>query len=168
MDTNRILETWAPVVGFENIYSISSIGRVKNRSGLILKPIKRKGYLTVNLCDNGKPACIKSIHRLMCESFIPNNYDLPVINHKDGNKCNNVIDNLEWCTISYNTKHAYINGLAPIRRNESNVQFKLKDSEVKEIRRMLSVGIKGIEISKLFKISISQVSRIKNNKQRII
>lgn len=72
----------------------------------ILRQFKRKGYLNVNLCYQYNRLCA-NVHRLVCESFIPNPCNYPIINHKDGNPLNNNVSNLEWCTISHNTKHAW-------------------------------------------------------------
>lgn len=101
-------EIWKPVVGYENLYEVSNFGRVKslnyNHSGKerILKSFTNKdGYLYVDLCKNGKRKKYR-IHRLVAQAFMPNTDNLPCINHKDENKQNNNIDNLEWCTAKYN------------------------------------------------------------------
>lgn len=90
------------------------MGRVKSlhtSQGIILKQVMyRNGYIGVNLSKDGI-ANMKLVHRLVAIAFIhnPNNYGF--VNHKDGNKKNNTVDNLEWCTRSYNAKHAYHNKL---------------------------------------------------------
>ena len=91
-------------------YYVSDVGEVKNKKGKLLKPSKTyNGYLRVNI--NGR---LVRIHRIVAEAFIPNTFDLPQVNHKDGNKTNNTIDNLEWCTSSENIKHAYKIGLKKV------------------------------------------------------
>ena len=102
-------EIWKPVEGFENLYAVSNLGRIKSLwfgREKILKPHKVKGYLQVGLCRNGK---IKQfyVHRLVAEAFLPNPLGLPEVNHKDENKSNNVVSdvvsNLEWCSHKYNS-----------------------------------------------------------------
>ena len=116
-------ESWKDITGLEGRYQVSNLGRIKsldrivnngsgiwNRRGSILRPQKRKGYLSINL-PAGEIFKTKSIHRLVALAFIPNPLNLLEINHKDGIKENNHIDNLEWITSSENSKHAYKIGL---------------------------------------------------------
>jgi hypothetical protein len=101
-------ENWKPVLGFEGIYEVSSHGRVMrvtNDSQRVLKPWKNaKGYLRVDLRYKGKRFCA-SVHQLVALAFIPNPCCLKEVNHKDENKENNFVDNLEWCTRSYNVNY---------------------------------------------------------------
>lgn len=107
-------EEWKNIEGYPN-YSVSNLGRVRNdRSGKVLKPIKRGGYtenqkyLFVGLrC--GSPAKLRSmsIHRLVAVAFIPNPENKPQVNHKDGNRYNNAISNLEWVTCGENIRHSF-------------------------------------------------------------
>ena len=93
-------------------YSISSNGRVVNsRNKEKALQDTTDGYLKVDLYDNGD-RITKRVHRLVAEAFIPNPDNKPDINHKDGNKQNNAVDNLEWVTKSENMQHAYQTGLA--------------------------------------------------------
>lgn len=97
------MEIWKQLKNNEN-YQVSSFGRIKSKRG-ILKPIKKNnGYLQINLCKNGRYKTY-ILHRLIAETFIPNPNNLPEINHKDENKENNNINNLEWCTKSYNMNY---------------------------------------------------------------
>ena len=90
------------ICGYEGIYWITKFGYVINSNGKILKPYDNGyGYLVVDLKANGKRKH-KKIHRLVAEAFIPNPDNLPEVNHKDENKYNNSVDNLEWCNSSYN------------------------------------------------------------------
>lgn len=112
-------ERWLPVAGFEGLYEVSDQGRVKSLKRLvkrktkgdyivkerILKPFTRgDGYVFVPLSKNGT-RCTKSVHRLVAEAFIPNPDNLPEVNHKDENKSNNELGNLEWCDQEYNSNY---------------------------------------------------------------
>lgn len=128
MSATHIVEIWKDVKDFEGYYQVSNLGRVKSLkreiiqkhySGVlshhttkerIKKPqSQRNGYQIVDLNKNGT-FTRKLLHRLVAETFIdnPNNYNY--INHKDNDKKNNCVDNLEWCTQSYNIQYAYDNG----------------------------------------------------------
>lgn len=101
-------EIWKNIAGFERLYQVSSFGRVKSFYGKkehILKAQKiSHGYLNVILYKDG----IKNnwlVHRLVANAFIPNPDNLPMINHKDENKQNNLVSNLEWCDANYNINY---------------------------------------------------------------
>lgn len=127
------MEEWRPIKNWESLYEVSNLGRIRSLDkyithwrgdkrlvkGKVLRQFERKRYLNVNLCINYNRLCA-NVHRLVCEAFHPNTNNLPVINHKDGNSLNNKADNLEWCTISYNTQHAWDNG----RFNKSRLFLK--------------------------------------------
>lgn len=96
-------------------YAVTENGDVYNTNTMKkLKPTKRNGYLQIGLWNgNGKPK-IFSIHRLVAMAYIPNENNLPCVNHKDENKENNNVNNLEWCTYKYNNnygKHKPVNNL---------------------------------------------------------
>ena len=98
-------EIWKDIEGYEGLYQISNMGRVKAlKKGIIRKPRLGRGYLYLNLCKNGMKKTFK-IHRLVAKAFIPNPQNLKCVNHKDENKLNNVVYNLEWCTFKYNTNY---------------------------------------------------------------
>lgn len=102
------MEIWKDIDGFYGKYQISSWGRVRNaESGHILIPYKnKKGYLKVGLHKNGERIPKKfRVNRLVAKAFISNPYDLPQVNHKDGNKENNSVTNLEWVTNKENAEH---------------------------------------------------------------
>ena len=105
-----MIEEWRPVVRYEGLYEVSNTGQVRSldrfyyrlHKGKVLSPTKdRYGYLTVTLNCNGKSKTIK-IHRLVAQAFLPNPDNLPQVNHKDEDKTNNNVTNLEWCTAKYN------------------------------------------------------------------
>lgn len=108
-----INELWKDIKGFEGYYQISSYGRVKSfkkyKNGYILSNKNCKGkYFSLVLSANEKKKSTR-IHRLVAEAFIPNPNNYPCVNHKDLNKQNNCIDNLEWCTYQYNVRHSIAN-----------------------------------------------------------
>lgn len=124
------MEIWKSIKGYEGLYEVSNLGNVRsldrvrkqyNHNGIatvkykgrILKKQIKKGtnYHTVTLYDNDRKSKIKSVHRLVAENFLENENKYPVINHKDGNKQNNNVNNLEWCTQSHNVKESYRLGL---------------------------------------------------------
>lgn len=147
------MEVWKEIPDTEGRYQISSLGRIKslpfmqkgNGSDFLTKEriIKlgadKDGYLCFVYSINCKRST-KRVHRLVANAFIPNTYDLPVINHIDSNRANNSVDNLEWCTISYNTKHGFEDGNREPTNGEINGMSTLTEEEVLEIRRLYSTG----------------------------
>jgi len=112
-------ETWKDIVGWEGVYQISNHGRLKSfkqySHGLILSLKNSLGdYLSVVLMYHNSPARSCRIHTLVAEAFIQNPHDKPEVNHRDGNKQNNHVGNLEWCTHKENHTHATLNGLADV------------------------------------------------------
>lgn len=101
--------------GYENIYEVSSYGRIKSIKFSKIKYIKPKqnhgGYLEVLLYNKDGKRKTARVHRLVAEAFVPNPKNLPEVNHIDGDKTNNYINNLEWTSRSRNQKHAYKTGL---------------------------------------------------------
>ena len=99
------MEEWKVITEFPN-YEISSYGRIKNKDGMILKPyVNHKGYLKIGLTKD-KKCHKKRVHRLVAEAFIENPYNYPQVNHKDENKQNNCVYNLEWCTNQQNQNYS--------------------------------------------------------------
>jgi hypothetical protein len=108
-------EVWIDIRGYEGIYQISSHGRVKSLiKGEKIRKIQinknRNDYCEISLFNNGIEKRFK-VHRLVAENFISNEDNKPEVNHKDGNKSNNCVDNLEWVTSKENKKHAWDNSL---------------------------------------------------------
>lgn len=128
-------------------YFISNLGRLKGRSGKIMKlRINKNGYYTISLKPNGKneKAKTRRIHQFVAEAFIPNPNNYSCINHIDGNKLNNKVDNLEWCTPKYNTIHAYKNNLInKIKlRGINNPNYKLTKVQIEYIKQYYIAGSK--------------------------
>lgn len=157
------------IKGYEGIYKISKDGKVW--SGLSRRYIGsdvKNAYTIVDLRKEGKQH-IKTVHRLVAEHFIPNPENLREVNHKDGNKHNNDVSNLEWVTSSQNTKHSWDNKL---QTNKGLVRSKRKLSpeQVSEIRKRYKsrCGKNGTRaLSREFNVSQAQISFIVNNKERI-
>ena len=101
-----IEKIWKPIIGYENLYKINNYGEVLSlRSNKILKPNNNGiGYFIIQLCKNGKRKNYL-IHRLVAEHFLDNPNNLPEVNHKDEDKSNNFVDNLEWCKHKYNMNY---------------------------------------------------------------
>ena len=129
-------EIWT-TIKHNNNYEVSNLGKVRNKkTKRILKPVFDKdGYLIITLCKEGKQKTEK-IHRLVAETFIDNPYNLPQVNHKDENKQNNKIDNLEYCTSKYNTN--YGTGIERRRKKRSKpvLQFDLNNNFINRYESM--------------------------------
>lgn len=172
-------EVWKPVQGYEGIYEVSNLGRVRsldrvaeNRWGTT-RPIpgtirtiavKREGYCFVNLFrkSKGKPMYV---HRLVALAFLPNPDNLPQVNHKDGDKLNNALTNLEWCSKSDNCRHAIDHGLYEQARGESSGSAKVTESDVIEIRRLWAAGMLQKDIAARFGIGRKAVTKIVNRQR---
>jgi hypothetical protein len=102
---------WKPVVGYEGVYEVSNTGLVRRVYSKtypyprLLKQSTRRGYLSVDLSKNGKSKTY-TVHRLVADAFLPNPNKYEQVNHIDENKANNSVENLEWCTCSYNIRHS--------------------------------------------------------------
>lgn len=168
-------EIWKDIHGYEGLYQISNLGRVKSLSRQVRGTIKRitsdrimvanmgsTGYREVSLSRNGKRA-VKKIHRLFAIAFIANPENKPCINHKDGNKLNNDIENLEWCTYSENVRHALKTGLIKPLGRESHPRCKITEADVASIRSN-NCKLKRKELALKYKISIGAIDNILGNR----
>lgn len=172
-------EIWGDIYGYENSHKISSYGRVKSlcrkikcRNGFrtskdkILKQnIKKTGYCEIQLKHGGKTILV---HRLVATCFIKNIEKKPQVNHIDGNKCNNKLENLEWVTQSENMKHAYRLGLQVPKYNnpakgEAQGLSKLKEIDVIWIRKNYKKGL-GRVFGEKFNVSPECIQNVVNKK----
>ena len=212
-------EIWRDVVGYEELYKVSNMGRILTHGkgttkltdqqiieirelfnngikGKILaniynseysnimlivnnksrvKPIEDKlnklysnnrGYLQAFISKNGKgKKCL--IHRLVAEAFLEMVDGKCQVNHKNGNKEDNRLENLEYCNNSENHQHAYNTGLRP--KGELHHSSKLTDLDVQEIRDIYKTGnISYFKLAKAYNVSGSQIGRIVNNQRRVV
>jgi len=159
-------EIFKNIENFEGLYQISNTGKIKsfynrNKNKIFLTPRILGGYYSVTLWKNKKPSH-KSVARLIAGAFLDNKNNLPQVNHIDGNKLNNNIKNLEWCTPAYNTQHAHKLGLIDRRGEKNHRNTKIHNEDVLMIRKMANNGINQRAIAKKFNIYQSYVSRIVN------
>ena len=142
-------------------YQVSDIGLVINCSTkrLLMGSPDKRGYIKVSIYMDNKLHTM-AVHRLVAEAFIPNPDNKPTVNHKDGNKKNNNVENLEWMTHKENIQHAIDNGLRNIdgMNAPSNIYT---DEQVHEVCRLLSDGKNPKEISELLGVSPNLPRRIK-------
>lgn len=151
-------EKWKVIEGFSK-YLISNTGRVKNIVELRdLKFYDSKGYFKIELRDDNNERKKVFVHRLVALNFIPNPSNKPQVNHIDGDKNNNNIENLEWCTQSENMKHAFKTGLNVLNplKGEDRHNSKMTEEKVILLREMYDSGeflLK--ELAEEFNISIT-------------
>ena len=116
-------EVWRDIEGYEDWYKVSNLGRVKsiNNRKILKTNFNKDGYERVSITKDHTTQTFL-IHRLVAKAFISNPNNFPQVNHIDGNKNNNKVSNLEWCTASYNVKHAFVHKL---RKNKKGIENKL-------------------------------------------
>lgn len=156
-----ICEVWRPCPDYENNYEVSNFGNVRNKKTLRLLKLylNNKKYLEVRLFKSGKETS-KIIHRLVGKAFLSNLNGLPQINHKDGIKHNNNVNNLEWSTNSENQLHAYRIGLQRSRKGEGNNNTCLTEIVVEKIKAQYNSGERLKELSQKHNINLSILRNI--------
>lgn len=149
------MEIWIPIVGYEGRYSVSNFGNIASHRGgktRILKPtLNRSGYTYVDLCKNG----MRRSHRvnvLVANHFLPKPNGMEEVNHKDENKSNNRVENLEWCTHRYNMNYGTRTGRAishlrkpVVRCNKSGESIDAHES-VNQASRTLGISAAHISL----------------------
>lgn len=168
-------EIWKPIKGYEGFYEVSNLGNVRIverrvRFGNQFRTVKPKnlkpndngkGYKYYSLRVNGGKVKHVYAHRVVAEVFLCNCFDLPEVNHIDGNKSNNCVDNLEWCTRSENLVHAHRTGLNYSLKGEANPQAKLTTEKVLKVRELFATGnYMQITLADMFGISRGYIHAI--------
>lgn len=175
---NLINEEWVSILGYEGLYMVSDLGRIKSifrqvhglggkthsfPEKLLSHQIDKFGYHRVPLRKNSK-AKYFSVHRLVARHFISNPFNLPQVNHKKGNKSDNRATELEWCTASQNKKHSYDEFNHARMRGERNGMTKITPEIIQSVKeaykQLQSFNLTG----KLFGISNTHAWRIVRNK----
>lgn len=167
-------EIWKDIVGYEGIYKISSLGKIKSYDRIVdfnkikaLRPSKllktrvgKGGYEYTVVSVNKKRETLK-IHRMVAIAFIPNLENKLCVNHINGIKTDNRADNLEWVTYSENSIHAVSIGLKKGIKGENSHLSKIKHKDVNKIRELhKQKKFSQARLAKLFNVSQSQISRI--------
>ena len=157
-------EIWKDVVGYEGLYKVSNKGNVYSiRSKMNLKQDKPKGYRRVKLYSKGNTKRIK-VHQLVAKTFIPNPMSKKCVNHINGIKHDNRVENLEWVTDLENRKHAKEIGL--MKKGEKHPMAKLSKEQVLEIRRLWATGnYLKIELSRMYKVDPTTIKNIVDRRQ---
>jgi hypothetical protein len=168
-----LIESWLPVAGWEYLYHISNMGRIKCLDRVVLRSDGKKmrfkqvltfgtkneaGYLYFTFKSNNGRRERKFVHRLVAEHFIPNPNKFPVVNHLDGSKGNNVFFNLSWNDASGNQKHAILNGLFKPHTQKLSLEV------AKQIRAESQSGAIGTVLAKKYNVNRVTISRILNNR----
>ena len=177
-------ETWKDIKGYEGLYQVSNLGKIKSLkkevnfySGLYKEVKKRKykeriinlkktnrGYTNITLYKNGIRKHF-NVHRLVADTFILNPNNLSEVNHKDGNKENNSINNLEWVTNMENMQHAIRNNLTRKVHGEEVGGVKLTERDVLQICELLKSGTDSLaQIGKKYNVSKHCIFDIKRKK----
>ena len=152
-------EEWKDIKGYEGLYQVSNLGRIKSlpkkikmrnqytEKEMILKQeTDKRGYARITLCKENEKHKQAQVHRLVAIAFIPNKKNKPQINHKDGNKLNNNVDNLEWVTAKENTQHALRIGLKKNFKRIKVNQYDLYGNFIKQWESLTSAS-KGTNMS---------------------
>lgn len=173
------MEIWKDIVGYEGLYMISNMGRVKKlnsivtqvgfngveysrrfKERLIGQNSGKENYQMIHLRKDGLNKAIRT-HRLVAIAFIPNTENKPEVNHINGIKSDNRVENLEWCTSSENQFHSVRTGLSKIQYGSETTNSKLTEKDVLKIRELKqTTKMNNTEIGKLFGVKQPAISKI--------
>ena len=168
-----------PIPGYYDVYLIDEYGNIfsvrrQGCRGQVLSPglDASTGYLKVNLRDPvTHTSKTWSVHRLVAITFLPNPNNLPCVNHLDGNKLNNHISNLEWCTPKDNVLHALDTGLIKTDNmglcGEKHHQCKISDHDVLEIRELRTHGVLSHELAEQYHVSGTTIRNILYGRRKL-
>lgn len=185
VDSN--LEVFKDIVGYEGVYKISNKGTVMSipraakiktntriyGGGQIFGEIDYDGYRRVQLNDGRDKRKKFFVHRLVATAFISNPDNLPCVNHKNGIKLDNSVENLEWITVADNNRHAQRTGLHPgppnpekyeIAKGSRHGMSKINEEDVKEMKKLFSQGLRKCDIARKFFLSETTTGKILNGK----
>jgi hypothetical protein len=170
----NIDEAWRTLPGFSK-YEFSSFGNVRSRDsidsmgrlkrGIVLKLQKSSnGYVILTLSsDNAKKTF--QIHRLIATAFVPNDSNLPCVNHINGNKQDNKVQNLQWCSYSENNQHAFDSKLKLPTKQDGRPGTKLSLSKARLIRELARCGSEAEALAERFKVCKQMVKDVIANKR---
>lgn len=170
----NILEQWRDVIGFEGFYQVSDGGNVRSCDRVIIRSFfesKIKGFNRKQFIDPDGYLCIRlyknavakrfTTHSLVMRAFVGDGLEGFEINHKNGIKTDNRLENLEYCTSSQNTQHAYDMGLKHLPKGTLNPSAKLKESDILDIRKRLKQGEHHLAIANLYGVDRRTIYSIK-------
>lgn len=171
------IEEWRDVVGAEDRYQVSNFGKVKSKSyvkhgrnihgpfsfttksAAMSTPLNAYGYPAINLrLSNGEDRPV-AVHRLVAEAFIPNPNALPQVNHKDSDRANNCVSNLEWVSAQDNVKHGFESGFHTTA-GEDHPRSVLNDEVVRRIRSMKAEGWRVTDIARSLNLKYHTVHKV--------
>lgn len=146
---------------FPENYLVSNKGRVITKKTGLSRKFRTTwdGYYDVGLWKKGKKKTIR-VHRLIAEAFVPNPKGLKIINHIDGNKKNNHVNNLEWSTVRDNTRHSYLNGLQKSLKGDEHGRSKFTNEQIVQVCELLDKKTPRKEIAKITGVSVRTIQSI--------
>lgn len=172
-------ERWVDIKGYKGFYQVSDQGRIRSLTRVVtsmksnckytsgvmrtiqgrIRSLNRAhGYPSISLHNGEKRAF--NVHRIVAEHFVPNPDGLPQVNHKNGVKTDNRACNLEWCSPSQNTRHAFKSGLRVGPRGEKNGRAKLTEDNVRAIKVLLEQGLSYQKIANKYDVSKGTIAHI--------